>query len=58
MGDTAVTKVDKYMHEFFHQICMLFVDPVPALYAIQPEINGRNIQVEQLLGKPQQQPAT
>ena len=57
MGDTAVTKVDEYMHGFFQQICMLFVDPDPALYAIQPETNGRNIQVEQLLEKPQQQPA-
>ena len=57
MGDIVVTKVDEYMHEFFDQICMLFVDPVPTLYAIQPETYGRNIQVEQLLEKPQQQPA-
>ena len=32
---------------------MFFVDPVPALYATQPETNGRNIQVEELLEKPQ-----
>ena len=38
----AVTKVNEYVHEFFHQICLLFVDPVPALYFMEETSKSSN----------------